>query len=310
MISHSDHQRIIELMFQLAPLEGYNLTPLSDVRILRSDRPLKRTPVLYDPGIVIVCQGRKIGFWGSETYLYDTHHYLAVSVPVPFDMVTDASREEPLLAIYFHLNFKVVADLLLELDEIGTVSFAKPKGMYSSPMETALSHSILHFLEVMTSDTDSKILGPGLVREIYFRILTGQQGGTMRAALAKQGHFGKISKAVRKIHSCYSQALTIESLAKEASMSASTFHVHFKLVTNTSPMQYLKIIRLHQARLIMFRNGATSSMASAEVGYESPTQFNREFKRFFGRTPSEEVKRMISSFALPPPISTTFVSSH
>jgi hypothetical protein len=97
--------RIVQLMSQLAPLEGYNLSPLDDVRFLRSNRPLTRTPVLYEPGIVILCQGQKRGYLGDEIYVYDAQHYLVVSVPVPFTMETDASEAEPMLAIYLRLDF-------------------------------------------------------------------------------------------------------------------------------------------------------------------------------------------------------------
>ena len=115
-VSHVQ-QQMVDLVQPLAPIEGYNLTVLPDVRILRSDRPLARAPVLYEPGIVIVLQGRKRGFLGDEVYLYDAQHYLAVSVPVPFSMDTDASAQEPLLAIYFRLDFQVAAELLMKLEE-------------------------------------------------------------------------------------------------------------------------------------------------------------------------------------------------
>ena len=103
----------------MAPDEGYNLTALPSVRILRSNRALSRTPVLYDPGIVIVCQGRKRGYFGDQLYVYDAQHYLAVSVPVPFSMETDATPEHPLLALYLHLDFTVAAELMLQIDRAG-----------------------------------------------------------------------------------------------------------------------------------------------------------------------------------------------
>lgn len=304
-------QRMIKLLQQLAPLEGYNLSPLPDVRFLRSNRPLQRTPVLYDPGIVIVCQGRKRGYWGGELYVYDEQHYLAVSVPVPFDMETDASQEEPLLAIYLHLDFKLATELMLQLDQYEDISSAMPKGMYSSPMEEILRESVLRFLEAMCSPVEGNILGRSLVQEIYYRILTGAQGGSLRAALRKHGHFGKISKSIRKIHVAFDQTLDVTQLAKEAHMSVPTFHAHFKEVTNTSPIQYLKSVRLHQARILMFRNSIGAAAAAAQVGYDSPSQFSRDFKKLFGLSPSQEIKRMTQSFALPASTSPSpFVSSH
>ncbi|WP_145252338.1 AraC family transcriptional regulator [Pseudomonas sp. SJZ131] len=305
---------MVALLAKLAPDEGYNLTALPDVRLLRSNRALQRTPVLYDPGIVIVCQGRKIGYWGEAIYRYDAQHYLAVAVPVPFTMETDASAEEPLLAIYLHLDFNLAAELMLQIDDLLQVDdqpSAEPKGMYASPMEPRLRQSVLRLLEALDSPLDGRLLGPALVREIYYRILTGAQGGSMRAALAARGQFGRISRALRTIHGSLGERLDVEQLAAQANMSVPTFHAHFKAVTHTSPMQYLKSTRLHQARLLMARNGYSVARAGAQVGYESGSQFSREFKRLFGRTPTAEVARMKDAFALPPPLEdAVFVSSH
>jgi AraC-like DNA-binding protein len=303
--------RTIELMSQLAPVEGYNLTALDDVRFLRSNRPLTRTPVLYDPGIIIVCQGRKRGYLGDDIYVYDAQHYLVVSVPVPFTMETDASENEPMLAVYLRLNFSLAAELMLALDERSGPAQAQPKGMYSSPMDDKLSQTLLRFLEVMSVPIEAQLLGPTLMRELYLRIITGEQGGSMRAALSRHGQFGKISKAIRKIHSSYSQALNVEDLAREAAMSIPSFHAHFRTVTDTSPMQYLKSTRLHQARLLMLRNDISAALACTQVGYQSPSQFSREFKRFFGRTPQDEVRWMKQAYALPAPSAgAIYVSSH
>lgn len=298
----SDMQRqMVDLAKRLSPLEGYNLTVLPDVRILRSDRPLARAPVLYEPGIVIVLQGRKRGFLGDEVYLYDAQHYLAVSVPVPFSMDTDASVEEPLLAIYFRLDFKVAAELMMKLDEHGCAREAAPRSLMSTRMDDPLARAVLRFLEVMNSTLEAGILGPDKVREIYFRVLTGEQGSVVRASLTRQGHFGKVAKAIRTIHANFDKKLDIEHLADEAGMSPTSFHVHFKAITSTSPIQYLKTTRLHQARLIMARNQITAAQACAQVGYESPSQFSREFKRMFGRGPAEEAARMRQAFARPDP---------
>lgn len=313
-LKHGDsgaRQRMVALLENLAPVEGYNLTVLPDVRFLRSNRPLSRTPVLYDPGLVIVCQGRKRGFLGDTVYVYDAQHYLAVSVPVPFSMETEASAAKPLLAIYFRLDFKVAADLMLQLDERDAGVPAEPRGMMSTPLDAKLSATVLRFLEAMSVPLEAELLGPALVREIYFHVLTGEQGGSMRAALTAQGQFARIARVIRKIHACYREPLDVGQLALEANMSVPTLHSHFKAVTRTSPMQYLKSTRLHQARLLMVRNEVTAASACVQVGYESASQFSREFKRLFGRTPVEEAGRMRRTFAIPPPApGSIFVASH
>lgn len=305
-------QRIATLARELAPQEGYNLTALPGVRILRSDRTLSRTPVLYDPGIVIVCQGRKRGYFGRQVYLYDEQHYLAVAVPVPFTMESDGTPERPLLAIYMHLDFQMAADLMIQIDRDHLpVAKDAPLSMMSSPMDPLLQASVLRFLEAMSRPLEATVLGPGLLRELYFRVLTGAQGTALRSALGMHGRFGKIAKALRHIHAAFAQPINLAELAKEADMSVPTFHSHFKAVTQTSPMQYVKSTRLHQARLLMVRQGMTAEAAGYAVGYASASQFNREFKRLFGLPPVAEVKRMKDDFAVPPvQAASDYVSSH
>ncbi|QHE90946.1 helix-turn-helix domain-containing protein [Pandoraea fibrosis] len=304
--------RTVALLRALAPHEGYNLTALPSVRILRSDRALSRTPVLYDPGIVIVCQGRKRGYFGDQLYLYDEQHYLAVSVPVPFSMETDATPERPLLALYLHLDFAMAAELAAQIDREGVSDrVAAPQSLMSTPMDDAMQMSVSRFLEAMSRPLEAAVLGPGLLRELYFRVLTGAQGGAMREALAMRGQFGKIGRSLRLIHSAYAQSLDVTQLAEEAGMSVPSFHSHFKTITQVSPMQYVKSTRLHQARLLMVRQGLSAEAACHAVGYTSASQFSREFKRLFGSTPAAEAKRMRESFAMPTAFADAiYVASH
>lgn len=303
-------EQTVALLRDLAPLQGYNLTALPDVRLLRSNCALQQTPVLYDPGIVIVCQGSKQGYFGGEVYRYDAYNYLAVAVPVPFTMETEATEAEPLLAIYLHLDFNLAAELMVQIDRHGHLPAAPAKSMFSTPIDDTFAAMILRFVQVLSNPLESAILGEACRREIYFRVLTGEQGGAMRAALAQQGKFGKIFRVLQRIHAEYASAVKVVQLAAGASMSVPTFHSHFKAVTGTTPVQYVKSVRLHQARLLMLRNDMPAALAATAVGYESASQFGREFKRLFGLAPAQEIRRMKSGFALPPPADTTFVSSH
>jgi AraC-like DNA-binding protein len=309
--SRRRRQRMIGLLRGMARDEGYTLTCLPDVRLLRADRPLSRTPVLYEPGIVIVVQGSKRGFLGRQTFVYDDQHYLVVSVPVPFTMETHATAQEPLLAIYLRLDSAMALDLCEQLDRHEGIATAEPRGLYSSPMEASLSMAVLRLLEALANAPEGELLGPAMVREIYFRVLCGAQGGSMRAALAQQGRFGRVARAIRLIHSEYDEALSVDRLAHEAAMSVPTFHAHFRAMTGTSPMRYVQSTRLHQARLHMLRQDTTAAAAATAVGYESASQFSREFKRLFGRPPVEEVARMRRDFAMPEALTPSgFVSSH
>ncbi len=303
---------MVALLEALAPDEGYNLTALPSVRILRSNRSLSRTPVLYDPGIVIVCQGRKRGYFGGQLYLYDERHYLAVSVPVPFSMETDATEARPLLALYLHLDFALAAEVAERIDrESAPERPPAPQSMMSTPMDDVMQASVLRFLEAMHRPLEAAVLGTGLLRELYFRAFTGAQGNALREALAMRGQFGQIGRSLRLIHANYAQRLDVTQLASEAGMSVPSFHSHFKAITQVSPMQYVKSARLHQARLLMVRSGLSAEAAGHAVGYTSPSQFSREFRRLFGSTPAAEARRMRESFAIPPAFAdTAFVSSH
>ncbi len=311
MEKETRQQRMIELMGKLAPSEGQTLSALEGVKLMRASKSLPRTPVLYEPSVVIVCQGRKRGFLGEQSFIYDAQQFLVLSVPLPFESETIASPEEPLLAMSIRINLAVAAEIVLSLDESHHQPQASPVGMCATPLDNKLGDAVLRLLETLTSPTDTRILGSAIMREIYFRVLTGEQGPAIRAALTHQSHFGKISKALRRIHTDYADGLDVDTLATEAGMSVAAFHANFKGVTTTSPMQYLKTTRLHKARLLMIQDGLSAATAAGRVGYESTSQFSREFKRLFGRTPVEEVDRMRKSFALPPQDDgAQFVSSH
>lgn len=290
-----DKGQLIELVKKLAPSEGYTLTSLEGVRFMRADRALPRTPVLYEPSIVVVLQGGKRGFIGDRVYNYNAQEFLVLSVPMPFESETIASAEEPMLAISIRINLPVAADLLVSLDAEQYGRSAPPAGICSTKLGADLSDAVSRLLLCLGSPLEAKILGPSIVREIYYRVLTGEQGPAIRAALNHHSNHAKINRALRRIHSDYAGDLDINTLADEAGMSVAAFHSNFKSVTHTSPIQYLKTVRLHKARMLMIQDGVTASTAAVKVGYESPSQFSREFKRFFGRPPAEEATLMKSA---------------
>lgn len=294
--------KMVRLLEKLAPNEGYTQSALDSVRLMRSDRPLGRTPVFYEPSIVIVCQGRKLGFLGDEVYVYDAQHYLVLSVPLPFSTETQASPEAPMLGVSIRLDLLELSDLITQIGETGRHPDAPPAGIASTPLAGHLAGATVRLLEVLTDPLDALVLGPGIVREICYRVLTGEQGGAMRAALAHHGRFGRVARALKRIHADYATPLNVAGLAEEAGMSVPAFHANFRTVTQTSPIQYIKSTRLHQARLMMIRDGVTAAAAAARVGYESASQFSREFKRLFGRTPANEVRDMRESFTLSPAV--------
>ena len=292
--------RMVELMLQLAPAEGYTQSLLDGVTYMRSNRSIPATQALYEPSIVIVVQGRKKGFHGGSMYVYDEQNYLVLSVPLPFSIETEANEDAPLLGLALRIDPQVTMELALSLDDPPRAVPPTATTMYATPIDTKLADATLRLLDALCSPSDTKLLGPAIFREITYRVLTGEQGVGLRAALAQTGHFGRIAKVLRKIHSAYHDDLDVPALADQANMSVPAFHTHFKAVTATSPIQYIKAIRLHEARLMIVRNGVSAATASERVGYESTSQFSREFKRMFGRSPMEESRHLKAVLSLSP----------
>ncbi|MBL8710068.1 MAG: AraC family transcriptional regulator [Rhodospirillaceae bacterium] len=288
-------ERMIDLLMRLAPQPGLTDASLDGVKFMRANHAVPRSPVLYEPSICIIVQGRKRGYLGDETFVYDPQHFLVLSVPLPFEVETEASPEEPLLGVAIRVDLAVAAELIMALDQIGDYARDMPKGICSTPMDARLCDAVLRLLETLGGPpVELKLLGPAILREICYRVLTGVQGGAIRAALAHHSQFGKVAKALRRIHTDFAGALDVPQLASDAGMSPAAFHAHFKAVTQTSPIQYLKTTRLHRARLLMVQDGINAAVAATRVGYESPSQFSREFKRLFGRSPVEEARFMKS----------------
>lgn len=292
-------ERLVELLDSLATVEGPSPSILEGVQLIRSNKYTPPIPIIYDPCIVIVGQGRKIGYLGDQVYTYDPYNYLVLSVPLPFVCETKASPEEPLLAVSMRVDPATLGELLMEMDDERVVSGQVPRGMYSTPLTGELIEATVRLLECLRSPADSRILGPQAVREIIYRVLCGEQGGALRAVAARHSRFSQIARVLRRMHTEYQHELNIDALAREAGMSVSSFHHNFKAVTSASPLQYLKSIRLHKARMLMVQDGLNASTAAGRVGYESASQFSREYKRHFGSTPADEAAKMRSLVEVP-----------
>lgn len=287
--------RLPDFLNGLALQEGIHPTRIDGVKLMHTTQSFPRAPLVYEPSVVIVGQGHKIGYLGGERYCYDRDNYLVLSVPLPFECETHATPEAPLLGLSVSLQPALIQELLLQLDEGNAVFRELPRGICSAPMTEALEDASCRLLQCLNSESDSRILGPQLVREIVFRVLQGPYGGALRNLAAQHTHFSKIARALKRIHADYAHALDIDTLARDAHMSVTSFHHHFKAVTSNSPLQYLKSIRLHKARLLMAHDGERASAAALRVGYDSVSQFNREFKRAFGSNPTEDIQRLRAS---------------
>ena len=196
-----------------------------------------------------------------------------------------------MLIVAIDVEPTMLGEMLLEMDEPSPPAGPTPRGISTTPMSEELGGAVIRLLECLKSPLDGRMLGRQTVREIVYRVLRGEQGGSLRALASRDDHFARIARVLKHIHAEYARPLGAEDMARRAGMSVSAFHHHFKLVTASSPLQYLKRIRLDQARRLMAHDGYNAGTAARAVGYESPSQFSREFKRLFGVTPVEEAEQ-------------------
>jgi AraC-like DNA-binding protein len=284
----NQRNRLAGLLNTIAVEEGLKRTPVEGVELFRASAPIPRAPIVYLPRILIVGQGRKRAFLGGDTYVYDPYNYLVLSVPLPAECETEASPDEPLLLLAIHLEQAMVGEMMLELDEPSPAVNPTPRGIASTSMGPEMAGAVIRLLECLQKPTDSRILGRQIVREIVYRVLMSEQGAALRALASRDEHFARVARALRHIHADFAKPMSVEELSRKAGMSVAAFHHYFKIVTASSPLQYIKRIRLDQAKMLMVHEGYNASTAAQAVGYESPSQFSREFKRIYGMTPSQD----------------------
>ncbi len=266
-------------------IEGLTL-----VRRVSGDQPICN---IYEPSICLVAQGSKRVLVGEDAHVYNTRHYLITSVHLPtVSRIINASPEHPFLGL--RLTFQQCALSQLMVDS----SLPEPRGRQSNrgmaigQVTWTLLNAFQRLVRLLHEPEDIPILAPVIQREILYRLLVGEQGLRLRqiATAGSQSH--QIAQAIDWMKSHYSQPLRIEDLAEQASMSTSTFHHHFRAMTALSPLQFQKQLRLREARRLMLAERLDATSAAFEVGYESPSQFSREYSRLFGDPPLRDIRKL------------------
>ncbi|MDB6079939.1 MAG: AraC family transcriptional regulator [Akkermansiaceae bacterium] len=286
------------MLSKLATSEGFSASRLPGVRFMKSTEFHPRSPVSYTPSIVLIAQGGKTGFLGGKTFRYDANNYLVLAAPLPFECETMASAEEPLYGVSIGVTPALVGELVLQMKLPPAPSSAPVEAIQARLLQGKLSEAVVRLVDALGCDEQSRILGPQIVREIIYHVLKEEEPITLRALAAPDSHFGQITRALNRIHAEYAEPLDMPTLATEAGMSVSAFHARFKAITASPPLQYLKAVRLHKARTLMIHDGASASWAAREVGYESASQFSREFKRFFGEGPAAAAGKLRASLSV------------
>lgn len=284
--------QMIELIEKYAAgAEGVTEIGIPRVKLFRASTPTEPLHALHEPAICLVVQGKKRVQIGDEVLDYDSSRFLAASVDVPvIGQVIEASPDKPYLCFKLEIDRSMLAALALEM---GPASAGDPApGVALSPVTPELLDSAMRLLRLAETPRDIPVLAPLAERELLYRLLAGEYGARLRQLAHADSKLSQVNRAINWIKSNYREAVSIETLASEARMSASALHLHFKQVTSLSPLQYQKQMRLQEARRLIFAEAMDAANAAHEVGYESPSQFSREYRRLFGAPPVQDVTRL------------------
>jgi AraC-like DNA-binding protein len=248
---------------------------------------------MYDPCLCLVAQGAKRVMLGDEEYVYDANHFLITSVGLPVvSNVVEASKDAPLLGLALQIDLRLAAQLMVDSNLPTPRTPQCGRGIAVSEVSAPLLSAFQRLLDLLDQPEDIPILAPLLHKEILYRLLVGDQGPRLRQIASAGSHGNQIVRAVDWLKENYAQQLKIEGLAKQIGMSTSTFHHHFRAMTAMSPLQFQKWLRLHEARRLMLTESQDATSAALQVGYESPSQFSREYRRQFGAPPLRDIRKL------------------
>lgn len=292
-MNEMEKQELALLIDKFSAHEGINQTPIPDVLAYKSTITERITPSVYDPSLCIVAQGRKQAMLGKELYRYEPANYLMVSVDLPMiGRVTEASKEKPYLCMKIRIDLKKISELLLHTDLHDNQFHPASRGIFVGTLGGTESDSILRLARLMDAPGDIPVLAPAMIREVYYRVLRSEYGATIAQTALKGSKMQRIASVIQKLKSELAQPISVKNLADLAGMSVSTFHVHFKSVTAMSPLQFQKRLRLIEARQLMLADKLDAAHTAYRVGYESSSQFNREYARMFGDPPGRDIDRL------------------
>jgi len=273
-------------------------TAVPGLSLFRRIEPTGPITGMYEPSICLVAQGAKRVLLGEDTYVYDAHHYLITSVHLPTVVhIIEASPERPFLGLRLKLDLREMSQLMVDSNLPQPRAQQSGRGMATGEVTLPLLTAFQRLIDLFDEQQDIAILAPIIQREIIYRLLVGDQGERLRqiASAGSQSH--QIARAIDWLKGNFSQPLRIDDLAAQVRMSISTFHHHFRSMTALSPLQFQKQLRLREARRLMLAEHLDAATAAFQVGYESPSQFSREYNRLFGAPPLRDITtlRQVSS---------------
>ncbi len=275
--------------------EPYYICENPKIAIVHDHEARRMQKTVYNPFLCIVLQGSKEVILGDRRYVMQPGNSLIVSHDLPVTtQVLEASKDKPYIAPVIMLDMALVRSLYEEVSD-ALPPKAEASGIEVGGADEALIDAMHRLFNLHHNPLDAAVLEPLIRREIHYRLLMANHGGMLRELLRIDSHAGRIAKAIRRIQDDYSAPLAIPDLANLSAMSLSTFHEHFKAVTGSTPLQYQKAMRLIEARRLLTETDRSVSSVAFAVGYESPTQFSREYARKFGTSPREDRKQLVAA---------------
>ncbi|WP_054921361.1 AraC family transcriptional regulator [Pseudomonas sp. NBRC 111138] len=281
---------LIQSIGSRMPSPGDYAMPIPGLGFYRREQPAAPVVCMVEPCIVLVAQGEKQLWVGGEGYPYDTSRFLVTSLDIPANSeVLAASPEQPCLGLTFKLDLRMLAELIAQGGLPPVRERAVMKGVGIGTVTDGMLAAFARLVALLDEPEAIPVLAPLIQREIHYRLLKSDQAGRLRQICSVDGQGYRIAKAIDWLKLNFDAALRVEELAARVQMSAATFHHHFRQLTAMSPLQYQKWLRLNEARRLMLNEHQDVSSAAFKVGYESPSQFSREYSRLFGVPPKRDM---------------------
>jgi AraC-like DNA-binding protein len=265
-------------------------TGIRGLSLFQRIAPTPPASFMFEPRICVIAQGAKRVLLGDETYVYDPQHFLITSVDLPtVAEIIDASREKPYLGLVMKIDQREISQLMVDSNLPPPRPQQSSRGMATGEVTLPMLSTFQRLIELLDEPKDIPILAPIIQREIFYRLLVGDQGVRLRQMASAGSQSQQIARAIDWLKSNFTQPLRIDDLAAQVNMSTSTFHHHFRALTAMSPLQYQKWLRLNEARRLLLTENQDATTAAFQVGYESPSQFSREYGRLFGAPPLRDI---------------------
>ena len=290
-------EQLAALIAERSDRDGAYLTAIPGLYLVRLSTTSAPRNEVHHAVFCVVAQGVKSVLLNDQRYVYDASKYLVVSLDLPVvGEIVEATREKPLLGFSLELDFSEIGSLMLEMGASlpPRVAARQQRSLFVNPLDEDLLDAVIRLVRLLGKPGQIPVLAPLLRREIFYKLLLSEQGGHLRRMTAANSQARRIAAGVQWVKKNLARPIRMEDLAREVNMSPSTMHSWFKAVTTMSPLQFQKQLRLLEARRLLLSETADATAVSYRVGYESPSQFSREYRRLFGHPPLRDIERLRS----------------